>query len=412
MSVSKLLKVALPLLILSVGFAAFKFLKDTKPEQEPPAVQERVWRVEVEPVEPKSLAPEMSLYGRVETPDLLKVAASSRARIAEVPVRDGDLVTSGQLLVRLDERDFLPGIHQAEAAVAELQAQVLSEKNRFESDRKSLEQEQALLAIASDGLERAQRLTKQRVGSETDLDRAEETLARQSLAVSSRQLSIDDHPARLRALEAKLLSARARLEDIERDFERATVKAPFDGVVSGVEVTVGDQVKQDAVLLRFYALGGLEVRARIPAPYQAEMQAALIAGMALAASADVGGVHIPLRLDRVAGEARPSGVDGFFVVESSSHLLRLGQMVSLQLARPQRADAVAVPFQAVYGGSRIYKLVDGRMRGVQVESLGGVNDGNGSERLLVRSAELSAGDQLVVTHMPNAIDGLRVEAIR
>ena len=412
MSVRKLLKILLPLLILSVGFGAFKYLKETRPEQEPAAAQERVWRVEVEPVEPTSLAPEMSLYGRVETPDLLKVAASAQARVAEVSVRDGDRVTAGQLLVRLDERDFLPSIHQAQAAVAELQAQVLSEKNRFESDRGSLEQEQALLAIANDGVERAQRLTKQRVGSETDLDRAEETLARQALAVSSKQLSIDDHPARLQALEAKHESARARLADIERDFERAVVEAPFDGLVAGVEVTAGDQVKKDAVLLRLYALGGLEVRARIPAPYQAEMQAALTAGTALTASADVGGAQIPLRLDRVAGEARPSGVDGLFAVEADQDLLRMGQMISLRLARPQRADAVAVPFEAVYGGNRIYKLIDGRMRGVEVESLGGMDDGNGGERLLVRSAELTAGDQVVVTHMPNAIDGLRVEAIR
>lgn len=412
MSVRKLLKILLPLLILSLGFGAFKYLKETRPEQEPAAVQERVWRVEVELVEPSNLAPEMSLYGRVETPDLLKVAASAQARVAEVSVRDGDRVTAGQLLVRLDERDFLPEMHQAQAGVAELQARVLSEKNRFESDTSSLEQEQALLAIANDGVERAQRLTKQRVGSETDLDRAEETLARQALAVSSRQLSIDDHPARLQALEAKLESARARLADIERDFERAVVEAPFDGLVAGVEVTAGDQVKKDAVLLRLYALGGLEVRARIPAPYQAEVQAALTAGTALTASADVGGVRIPLRLDRVAGEARPSGVDGLFAVEADQNLLRMGQMISLRLARPRRADAVAVPFEAVYGGNRIYKLMDGRMRGVQVESLGGMVDGKGGERLLVRSAELTAGDQVVVTHMPNAIDGLRVEAIR
>lgn len=412
MSLRKLLKILLPLLILFVGLAVFKFLKDTRPEREAAAVQERVWRVEVEPVEPSSLSPELSLYGRVETPDLLKVAASAQARVAEVAVRDGDRVSAGQLLIRLDERDFLPGIRQAQALVAELKAQVLSERNRIESDRESLEQEQALLAIAKDGVERAQRLTKQRVGSETDLDKAEESLARQALAVRSRRLDIDDHPARLQALEAKLESARARLEDIELDFERAVVTAPFDGVVAGVEVTTGDQVKQDEVLLRLYALGGLEVRARIPAPYQVEIQSALTRGAALSAAAEVGGARVPLRLDRVAGEALPSGVDGLFTVEAHAELLRLGQMVSVRLVRPQRADAVAVPFQAVYGGDRVYKLVDGRMRGLQVESLGGMNDGNGGERLLVRSDELAAGDEVVVTHMPNAIDGLRVEAIR
>jgi len=410
--VRKLLKVLLPLLILSVGLGLFLFFRDTRPERETAPIQERIWQVEVETVEPGSLAPEMALYGRVETPDLLKVAASAQARVAEVLVRDGDRVAKGDLLVRLDERDFLPDLHQAQAAVAELQAQVLSEKNQYESDRESLEQEKILLAIARDGLERAQRLTKQKVGSETDLDKAEETLARQALAVSSREMSIKDHPARLQAFKARLQSARARLADIKLDMERAVVEAPFDGLIAGVEVTAGDQVKQDAVLLRLYALNGLEVRARIPAPYQEEIRAALASGVQLPAFADVRGASIPLHLDRVSGEARPSGIDGLFAVLDDTDLLRLGQMVSLRLARPQRSDAVAVPFQAVYGGSRIYKVQNGRLRGVDVETLGGMNDGNGGERLLVRSPQLAAGDQVVVTHMPNAVDGLRVETIR
>jgi HlyD family secretion protein len=401
-----------PFLIVAGGLVAFKHLKDTRPVQEAAKVQERVWQVEVERVAPGLLAPELALYGRVETPDLLKMAASGQARVAEVAARDGDRVGKGQLLVRLDERDFLPALHQAQAEVAELRAEIESEKNRFESDRKALEQDQQLLAIANDGVERARRLTKQRVGSETDLDKAEETLARQALALNDREKSIDDHPARLAALEARLKRAQARLADIQLDFERAEVRAPFAGVVTGVEVTAGDQVKQDAVLLQLYSPDRLEVRARIPAPFQEEIGVALAAGTQLEASADLDDTRIPLRLDRLAGEAQPSGVDGLFAVEDGFDLLRLGQMLSLRLVRPPRSDAVALPFQAVYGGGRIYKLVDGRMRGIQVESLGGIDDGNGGERLLVRSPELGTGDEVVVTHMPNAIDGLRVEAIR
>jgi HlyD family secretion protein len=66
-------------------------LKATKPEQAQPQVEERVWRVEVEPIRAARLAPELELYGRVETPDLLRAAASAAAWVTEVAVRDGDL---------------------------------------------------------------------------------------------------------------------------------------------------------------------------------------------------------------------------------------------------------------------------------------------------------------------------------
>jgi multidrug efflux pump subunit AcrA (membrane-fusion protein) len=410
--VHKLLKFLLPLIILGAGVVVFSTLRATRPEQPSARIEERVWRVEVEPVELRTLAPHLVLYGRVETPDLLKAAASRPARVAGVAVREGARVTSGSLLVRLDERDFLPALQAAEAQVAELQAQLESERIRHENDLRALEQDRKLLEIARSAVERARRLKKQKVGSDSELDAALEALARQTLAVSNRERDIADHPARLGALEARLKSARAQLAEIELDLERARVTAPFDGVVTGVEVAVGDQVREDAVLLRLYSIADLEVRARIPAPYQSEIAAALAAGASLEAVAVTGGEGIRLELERLAGEAQPSGVDGLFAVKAGNDALRLGQMLELRLARPPRDAVVPVPFEAVYGGDRLYKLEDGRMRGIRVESFGGWSQAGGDERLLVSSPDLDSGDLVVVTHMPNAVDGLRVEAIR
>jgi multidrug efflux pump subunit AcrA (membrane-fusion protein) len=410
--VLKLLKLILPLLILGAGFAAFQALRATKPERPVAEIQERVWRVEVQTAHLRTLAPELELYGRVETPDLLKAAASGPARVAEVAVREGDRVAQGGLLVRLDERDFRPALAQAEAQVAELEAQVESERIRFANDEASLEQESKLVDLARAGVERVERLKAQRVGSDSDLDAAREALARQILAAKSREMSIADHPSRLAALEARLASAQARAEEIALELDRSTVVAPFDAVIAGVDVAVGDQVKQDAVLVRLYAPEDLEVRARVPAPYQAEIAAATASGARLTARATPGGREVRLRLVRLAGEAQPSGVDGLFAVEEGGEVLRLGQMITVRLERPPREGLIAVPFAAVYGGDRLYAVEDGRMRGIRVEPLGGWIGDDGEERLLVHAPDLAEGDRVVVTHMPNALDGLRVEAVQ
>ena len=260
------LKVLLPILILAVAVGVFRMLKATKPEQEPPQVQERIWRVEVAPAVTGRLAPELELYGRVETPDLLRAAASAAAWVDEVAVRDGDIVAAGQMLLRLDERDFLPRINQQEAEIAVLEADIASERNRYETDKRALEQEQRLLEIARNSVARQQKLKTQKVGAEQALDEAEQAEAQQALTVSNREMGLADHPSRLSALESRLASARARLDELKLEFDRATIRAPYDGVVSGVEVTAGDQVSKGAVLLQLYALDSLEVRARIPAP--------------------------------------------------------------------------------------------------------------------------------------------------
>jgi multidrug efflux pump subunit AcrA (membrane-fusion protein) len=409
--VRRLLKILLPLLILAVGFGVFRMLKATKPGQPAPAVQERVWRVEVEPVELLTASPELELYGQVETPDLLRATASASAWVTEVLVKDGDLVSEGEVLLRLDERDFRPRIAQVEAEIADLQAQIGSEKNRFETDRLALAQEQRLLELARDGVARQQRLKTQKVGAEQALDEAEQAEAQQQLAVSQREMSIADHPSRLRALEARLGSARARLAELELEYERSTVRAPYNGIVSEVAVTEGDQVSKGEALLRMYAIDSLEVRARVPAPYQDELITALRQGGALSASAMIGGQRVSLILDRLAGEADPSGVDALFRVDGDAGVLRLGQLLSVQLQRPAREHVVEVPFRAVYGDGRIYVVEGDRMRGIDVDSLGARLGGDGEKRLLVSSDELGAGASLVTTHMPNAIEGLRVEVV-
>ncbi|MGD8207697.1 MAG: biotin/lipoyl-binding protein, partial [Thiohalocapsa sp.] len=289
------LRILLPVLIVAVAAGVFRLLVATKPQQEPPQVRERVWRVEVEPAAPQRRAPELELYGRVETPDLLRAAAPAPARVVEVRVRDGDRVSEGQVLVRLDERDFRSRIAQAEADVRRLEAEIESERNRAETDRLALVQERRLLAIARDAVDRQERLKTQQVGAEQALDEAEQAEALQALAVSNREQGVADHPSRLRALESQLASAQARLDELELEFERATVVAPFDGVVAGVDVSAGDQVAANTVLLRLYPFDTLEVRARIPAPYQGELLASRV-DEALGAVARVGDREIPLTL--------------------------------------------------------------------------------------------------------------------
>nr|WP_207301252.1 biotin/lipoyl-binding protein [Marichromatium gracile] len=405
-----MLKLLLPVLILAVGFGVFQYLKQTRPDRPVTETRERIWRVALEPLEPRALAPMLELYGQVENPDLLRAAASASARVARVLVREGERVVPGQLLLELDPRDLVPALARTGAQVAELEAQLESERNGQESDQAALEQEHRLLELSEDAVARAKSLTRRQVGSQNDLDIAEQDLARQRLAVSERSMRIADYPARRRALEARLQQARAEYEEARLAFARSRVVAPYAGVVSAVEVAVGDQVKTDEVLLSLYPLAGLEVRARIPAPYQAELAAALRNAGSLPASALVDGGRVGLVLERLAGEADPSGIDGLFTLTEGAEWLRIGQMLTLRLERPLRESVVAVPFAAVYGGNRVYTFVDGRMRAVAVRTLGSWFAPDGEERLLVAAPELVSGDQLVVTHMPNAVDGLRVEA--
>jgi len=409
--VKQILKILLPILILAAGVGTFAMLRATKPEQPVAQIEERIWRVDVMEVQPRTLTPALTLYGRLESPNSFKAAASAASRIDGVMVKEGERVTAGQLLVTLDERDFLPRLDQARSEVLELEAQIRSEGIRQQSDITALAQEKKLLQLSRQGVDRAQRLRKKNLGSDSALDEAEQSLATQALSLNSRELSIADHPARLSALEARLARARARVTELELEFERSRLLAPFDGIVAEVKVAEGDQVSKNTVLLTLYDPGTLEVRARIPTPFQEELDQVRKTGQTLSGEAVIGGRRLELRLLRLAGEASPSGVDALFRFESRPDWLRPGQVIRFDIRRLPQPDAVPVPFSALYRGNRVYRLEDGRMRGIGVETLGSFTDASGKERQLVRAPELKIGDRLVITHLPNAVDGLRAEVV-
>jgi HlyD family secretion protein len=328
-----------------------------------------------------------------------------------VLVREGEAVAPGQLLLELDPRDFQPRVDQALADVAELEAELTSERQRHESDRKALQREREILALARAEVDRAERLQAKNLGSDSALDLARQEAARQALVVISREFSVADHESRMGQLEARLLRARAELEQRQLELERSRLEAPFAGLISRLAVAPGDRVRTADVMLELYDPEALELRARIPAPYRDELHQSLSQGQPVLGYTRLGDSRIELSLERLSGAADPRGIDGLFRVDKGLRWLRLGEMLEFQLQRPPRERALALPYQALYGGNRIYLLEEGRMRGVQIEPLGSLLDENGEERLLVASGEIQAGDRVITSHLPNAVTGLRAEAV-
>jgi multidrug efflux pump subunit AcrA (membrane-fusion protein) len=404
-------KILLPILFLACGIGVFAYLKMTRAEQPTTQVQERVWRVAVLEARPETLAPTLTLYGRVESPNVLKAAAPAEAVVQQVLVKEGEQVHEGQLLLQLDQRDFLPRLDQSKAEVAQLEADIAGERQRHQRDEQALKQEQEILRLAQAAVTRAEQLKKQSMGSESALDEARQNAARQALVVISREFDLTNHQTRLDQLQARLLQARAKLQETELELERSRVSAPFDGVVSDVAVAPGDRVRKADVMLQMYDPQTLEVRARIPAPYRDELQQSLSQGLQMTGRTLIGAAEILLSLERLSGEADPRGIDGLFRIDQGLRWLRLGETLQFQLRRPPRDNALALPYQALYGGNRVYLLEDGRMRGIQVKALGSLIDEERGEQLVVSSVDLPPGAQVVTTHLPNAVTGLRAEAV-
>lgn len=402
-------KLLLPLAILALAVGGFAALKASRPKRVAVAPTERVWRVEAITVKPATLSPQLVLYGKVESPMLTRAAAPGVARVSRVLVREGQAVRRGQLLLELDRRDFEPRVVQAQGQVDELMAAMASERMRHAADLDQLEQERRLLELAAADVARFERLRKENFYSQAAVDQSRQALARQMMSLRSRELAIKDHEARMAQLQARLDQARANLEQAQLALRRSRVIAPFDGIVADVQVAEGDQVSNGQALMTLYPSAGLEVRAKIPAPYQDEILNLVRQGRRLQATTQVAGQTLKLELTRLSGRADTRGLDAFFRFTQAHDQLRVGSLLTLHLLRAAVEDAIAVPYTALYGGRRVYKVESGRIQAVQVKVLGEL----AGERpmLLISSAGLKRGDQVMTTHLPNAVSGLRVEVL-
>lgn len=403
-------RILLPVVILALGVAGFAALKATRPAPLKVTVAEPVWRVVAEPVKLTRAGALLTLNGRVENPRLTAAAAPAAGRVLRVSAREGERVRAGQVLLTLDPRDFKPRVEQARGQVLELEAALSSERLRHQADLEQLAQEKRLRDLAAADVERFQRLQQENFYSQTAVEQSRSSLVRQDITVRTRELAIADHVARLAQLEARLIQARATREEAELALQRSRVSAPFDGVVSQVAVAEGDQVNGGQALLRLYPFEGLEVRAKLPASVQDEFLDGLRRGEQAAAVLADG--KTTLRLTRVSGAADARGLDAFFSLTSASagNLPRVGELLSLGVRRAARDGVAVLPYAALYGGDRVYRIVEGRLQAVAVTLLG--EAGGSPRRVLVQGAALQDGDRVLATHLPNAVSGLKVEVAR
>jgi multidrug efflux pump subunit AcrA (membrane-fusion protein) len=325
----------------------------------------------------------------------------------------GDAVKKGQTLLQLDDTDSKLTLAQRAAELAEIEAQIKGEKNRFKNDQALYLQDEKLLTLAKTKLKRAEQLAESQSGSQASVDTALEAVARQTLNLTIRQNAIDDHPIRLAQLRARLKRVSALRDHALRNLERTTILAPFDGRITAVHISPGDRAQMGSLLIDLFETASTEVRAQIPNRYLAQLRRSLNQGEQVPAIATIDGREIVIELNRLAGkiESGEGGVDGFFNLPRTEGNLELGRTLAVLLTLPAETNVLALPATAVYGANSAYKIEAGRLERVQLERVGEYRNGEWGTWSLFRSSDLSDKDQVLTSQLPNAIEGLRVDVV-
>jgi RND family efflux transporter MFP subunit len=399
------------LVIISVAVIVAAILIASRDRPAPLTRPERAWVVDVSTVAHQTLKPTLELFGSVQSPQDAELSSGVDGLITEVPVLDGQTVKKGDALIQIDDRDVRLTLQQAEADLLEVKAKKAFAGLRVERERQAFVKESELLKLTESRSARAEELAGQGLLSQSDLDTSAENFKRQQLAVSQAQLTVEEVEIQLTELSARISRAEALRDQAQIDLERTKVQAPFDGVVSDLRVSEGDRVRGDDALMRLQNPASIEVRTQIPARYAEIVTAGISTGNAMMAMVQIGEQRIIGELVRISGQTREAsgGVDSFVRFPEAPRGLRLGSTVRVLLELPPQENLIALPAEALYGRNQLYKLVENRMQMVEVERIGERVQLIGGTEVLIRSPQLKNNDQIVITKLSNAADGLLVE---
>ena len=406
----KKLKPSRPVLIIGVALFATVMLIMTRPSNEPQVRQERAWAVEVIEAQPQAVSPTLELFGQVQSPQDAELSAGFEAVVLEMPVRDGVSVNEDDVLLILDDRDARLALQQTAADLREAQAQQRFARIRINRSEQAYEKEQELLAINEQRATRAEELFGEGLLSQADQETAAENLARQQIAVNTAELNFEENSAKLLELDARIARITAQRDAAQIDLERTRVTAPFDGVISDLQVSEGDRVRIGDTLMRLQNPESIEIRAQLPARFARTVNESLQEGTRIGATIEADNRELPGTLLRVSGQtsAGSGGVDSFIGVDEGMAGLRLGSTVRLLLQLPEENNVIAVPAEAIYGNDRLYKLSGDRMLMVDIERVGERARDDGSTEVLVRTPALATNEKIIITKLANAADGLLV----
>ncbi|HKE42596.1 MAG TPA: efflux RND transporter periplasmic adaptor subunit [Casimicrobiaceae bacterium] len=178
---------------------------------------------DVATVEPKVLSRWLHVSGTLQPVNQTTVKSKVSGEVRQVTVREGEAVTSGQVLVRFDTSDLDAKLTERIGALEASRAQLaLAEKTRTQNNA----------------------LLKQGFISQNAYDSADS-----NLSVSQ---------GTLKSNEAQVQLARNALRD-------AVVMAPLSGTVAKRHVQPGEKVPFDAPLITIVDLGRMELQAMVPA---------------------------------------------------------------------------------------------------------------------------------------------------
>ncbi|MEO8179179.1 MAG: efflux RND transporter periplasmic adaptor subunit [Deltaproteobacteria bacterium] len=218
--------------------------------------------VQLEPVVLQEIAQQIEISGTLAADVQVSLSTKVPGHLAHVLVDLSSPVKQGQVVAQIEATDYENGVRQAEAALAQVRAQLglwgksATSKVELESTP-GVRQAQATLEEARANAQRMDALAAQGLTPEAELTTARATLARAEAALQTARQEVQLRQAELAQRDSELAIARQRLAD-------TLIRSPIDGFVQTRWVNRGEYLAVGARVVDVMRIDPLRLRVALP----------------------------------------------------------------------------------------------------------------------------------------------------
>ena len=198
----------------------------------------------------KTIDSAVVLRGETAAARLVEVRSETSGQVVNEPLKKGTTISQGQVLCKLD-----PGTRQA--TLADAVAGLAEARARVPETQAKLDEAKARLAEAKINFNAANKLSEGGYASETRVASAE-------AAVRAAEASIASATAGFDSTRSKIQSAEASVAIANKEIERISLTAPFDGILETDTAELGTLLQPGALCAKIIQLNPIKFVGFVP----------------------------------------------------------------------------------------------------------------------------------------------------
>lgn len=199
--------------------------------------------------------------------DYTTVAPKVAGYIRQVLVSDNDQVKAGQVLARIDDRDFQAALSQAradvkaaEAAITNIDAQIALQQSVIEQARATMDASQASLDFAVSDAARSARLITNGAGTQSRAEQTQSAREQAAAAVERDRAALVAAQNKVPVLQTQREQSAAQRDRAAAAAQQAELNLSYTDIVAAVDGTVGAR----SIRVGQYVTSGTQLMAVVP----------------------------------------------------------------------------------------------------------------------------------------------------